>query len=84
MHEKHVFTFMRINDMGIKQVVKMEYTLLKYINRVWVSGVTMVIEFISGKSWEELKFTSGTIFGKIKTNRCRGVLHERDEMQYDR
>lgn len=60
MHEKHVFTFMRINDMGIKQVVKMEYTLLKYINRVWVSGVTMVIEFISGKSWEELKFTSGT------------------------
>ena len=25
------------------QVVKMEYTLLKYINRVWVSGVTMVI-----------------------------------------
>lgn len=76
MHENNASTFMRINDMTVKQVVKIEYTLLKYINRVRVSGVMTMIEFIPGKSWEELKFTSGTgQFSEKLTRTDAGVYY---------
>lgn len=49
-----------MNDMAVQQVIKIEYALLKHVNRVRVSGILVDVEFIPGKSWETLNFTSGT------------------------
>lgn len=41
-------------------MVRIQYTLLKYLNRVQMSGIFAVIEFMQGKTWEEIMFTSGS------------------------
>ncbi len=60
MHGNGAFTFMIMNDMTVQQITRIEYTLLKYLNRVNIAGVVAAVEFLPGKNWEELKFTSGS------------------------
>lgn len=60
MHVFRAFAFIRMNDMAVQQVVRIEYSLLKYINLVRVSGVEVRIEFVPGQAWKTFRFTSGT------------------------
>lgn len=60
VHEKRAFAFIIMNVMTVQQVIKIEYTLLKYINLVKQSGIIVGIDFVPGKTWQKFKFTSGS------------------------
>lgn len=68
-----------MNDMAVQQIVEIEYTLLKHINRVRVAGVMIEIEFIPGKNWVPLKFTSGTgLFSEKAKQSDSGISYSRE------
>ena len=46
--------------MVVQQVVKIEYSLLQWINRGRAGDVFVEVEFLPGKDWQPFPFTPGT------------------------
>ena len=46
--------------MTVQQVTRIECALLKHFNRVRVTGILAEVEFLPGKTWQPISFTSGT------------------------
>lgn len=67
--------------MGTQQVIKIEYALLKYLNRIRISGILATIEFVPGKAWEEIKFTSGTGVFSEKPKQSDGGISYSQELK---
>lgn len=57
MFKSGAFTFIITNGMVVQQVVKIEYSLLQWINRGRAGDVFVEVEFLPGKDWQPFPFT---------------------------
>lgn len=60
MFKSDTFTFIITNGMVVQQVVKIEYALLRWVNRGRVGDVFVEVELLPGKDWQPFPFTPGT------------------------
>lgn len=60
MFKNGAFTFIITNGMVVQQVIKIEYSLLQWINRGRAGDVFVEVEFLPGKDWQPFPFTPGT------------------------